>query len=71
MAEAENPNAVTLDDLKERARALGVPIADDQWVGVQPMIGQALEALRSLQDIDLKPLEPSVVFRAAEIPIVR
>jgi hypothetical protein len=62
---AEEPVVVTTDELRRRAAALSVPIPEDAWEQITPMLNRAFAPLRDVDAEDLKALEPSVVFRAA------
>ena len=62
------PEAITLDELKQRAVALGIPIPDPAWEQIYPMVSRALAAVRSFEAEQLKRLEPSVAFRALDAP---
>lgn len=63
---ADEPSVITTDELRRRAAALGVPIPEDAWEQITPMLNRALVPLAAVDDEDLKALEPSVVFRAGQ-----
>lgn len=61
-----NPEpGISLDDLKARAAALGVPVKAEHWEAVHAMVERPLSVLRDFDTADLKALEPAVTFRPA------
>jgi hypothetical protein len=60
----EPPEAISLEQLKQRAAALGVPMREDKWTEAHTIVNRALHALAAFDDADLRALEPSVIVRA-------
>lgn len=56
--------AVTIEELKARAVALGVTVREDKWEEVHHQMDGALGVLKSFDAADLQALEPTVIFRA-------
>jgi hypothetical protein len=56
-------SAVTVEELKARAAALGVTVREDKWEEVHGMMDRALSVLNSFDSADLQALEPTVIVR--------
>ncbi len=60
---ALDPETVSLAELRQRATVLGIPIPDDAWEQLYPMLSRALAPIRAVDSDELKTLAPSVIFR--------
>lgn len=61
---AEQPNDVTLDEVKERARLAGLPIPANRLSLVRGFLVGALRPLRALDSRTIRTVEPAVTFDA-------
>ncbi len=64
MTQSDGQGQITEEELRERARVLGVVIPEGGWTQILPMVQRAIEPLRAFDEAELKLLEPAVVFRA-------
>ena len=56
---------LTMDELRARITAAGVPIPDHLLPMVKKLLGDALAPLRSVDSRTIRPLEPAVTFDAS------
>lgn len=56
---------LTIDEVRERARAAGVPIPDNRLAMVRRLLGDALAPLRKLDSRAIRVVEPAVRFTPA------
>lgn len=55
--------ALTVRDLKQRAKAAGVTLPDDAWEPMAEMMNNALTPLRAFDTAAERTREPAVIFR--------
>ena len=53
---------LTLDELRERIRAAGVPIPDNRLAMVRKLLTEALAPVRALDSRTIRTVEPAVKF---------
>jgi len=53
---------LTLDELRERIRAAGVPIPDNRLAMVRKLLSEALAPVRALDSRTIRTVEPAVKF---------
>ena len=64
-----DPQELTLEELRARMQAAGVSIAAHRLPMVRKLLGDALAPLRRLDSRTIKTLEPAVTFAPArEVP---
>jgi hypothetical protein len=59
---AEQPNDVTLDEVKERVRLSGLPIPATRLALVRGFLVNALRPIRALDSRAIRTVEPAVTF---------
>jgi len=57
-----DPEELTLEEVRERARAAGVTIAETRLAMVRKLLADALAAVRALDSRAIKTVEPAVTF---------
>ena len=57
-----DPKELTLDELRERIRAAGVPIPDNRLAMVRKLLSEALAPVRALDSRTIRTVEPAVKF---------
>jgi len=57
-----DPKELTLDELRERIRAAGVPIPDNRLAMVRKLLTEALAPVRALDSRTIRTVEPAVKF---------
>ena len=62
---SERPSDLTLDEVRARIRAAGVPIPEERLPLVHRLLRDALRPIRALGSRDLRTLEQAVTFDAA------
>jgi hypothetical protein len=58
----EQPADITLDEVKERARLAGLPIAANRLSLVRGFLVNALRPIRALDTRTIRTVEPAVTF---------
>jgi len=53
---------LTLDELRDRIRAAGVPIPDNRLAMVRKLLTEALAPVRALDSRTIRTVEPAVKF---------
>jgi len=61
----DQPSEVTLDEVRNRIRAAGLPIPEGRLPLVQRFLQDALRPLRAFDSRSARSLEPAVTFDAA------
>ena len=56
------PQALTMDELRDRIRAAGVTIAEHRLAMVRKLLADALAPVRALDSRTIKTVEPAVRF---------
>ncbi len=62
---SERSSDLTLDEVRARIRAAGVPIPEERLPLVHGLLRDALRPVRALGGRDARMLEPAVTFDAA------
>jgi hypothetical protein len=65
MADESKRPELTMDELRARIAAAGVPIPENRLNMVRKLLGEALAPLRARDSRTIRPLEPAVTFDAA------
>jgi len=58
----DDPQELTLEELRERMRAAGVTIAENRLAMVRKLLGDALAPVRALDSRAIRTVEPAVKF---------
>ena len=61
----DKPLELTLEELRERIQAAGVPIPDHRLGMVRKLLNDALVHVRALDSRTIKTVEPAVTFAPA------
>jgi hypothetical protein len=61
-----NPQALTMEELRERIRVAGITIAEPRLAMVRKLLDDALAPVRRLDSRTIKTVEPAVTFAPAQ-----
>jgi len=57
-----DPEELTMEEVRQRARAAGVTIAENRLAMVRKLLADALAPVRALDSRAIKAVEPAVTF---------